>query len=114
MAVPLLLMVLALSALGGTSAVATFDSSNCNDTHPCCITADNVSVFMGPLTKTWCNIEYPVRPPFKGHSPVACRLICLRSMPGQRDLVLGPPDEIGAFLFAWFRSVFGSCRRSRK
>jgi len=65
MAVPLLLMVLALSALGGTGAVATFDSNNCNDTHPCCITADNVSVYMGPLTKTWCNIEYPVRVTFE-------------------------------------------------
>eukprot|EP00283_Hemiselmis_rufescens_P008040 CAMPEP_0173418860 /NCGR_PEP_ID=MMETSP1357-20121228/888_1 /TAXON_ID=77926 /ORGANISM="Hemiselmis rufescens, Strain PCC563" /LENGTH=220 /DNA_ID=CAMNT_0014381407 /DNA_START=9 /DNA_END=671 /DNA_ORIENTATION=- len=60
-AVPLAVLLLAIAAPRALGENTEYDLENCNATHPCCISVDNVSFYLGPLTKTWCNIEYPVR-----------------------------------------------------
>uniref|UniRef100_A0A6T8GQP3 ShKT domain-containing protein n=1 Tax=Hemiselmis andersenii TaxID=464988 RepID=A0A6T8GQP3_HEMAN len=60
-AVQLAVLLLAVAAPRALGENVQYDLDNCNATHPCCIDANNVSFYLGPLTKTWCNIEYPVR-----------------------------------------------------
>ncbi len=44
-----------------SGAVVNFDLEKCSHEAPCCINADEVAILLGPFTKSFCKIEYPVR-----------------------------------------------------
>lgn len=58
---PAAAMIFLVVGLPGVGGEVTFDPDACNISVPCCTKADDAQVYLGPLTKSFCKIEYPVR-----------------------------------------------------
>ncbi|EKX40819.1 hypothetical protein GUITHDRAFT_113086 [Guillardia theta CCMP2712] len=43
------------------AGLSQFDPASCNQTNPCCTSADVVTALIGSASKSFCKIEYPVR-----------------------------------------------------
>lgn len=55
----------------------TFDPDACNNSVPCCTKADDAQLYLGPLTKSFCKIEYPVRKCLRCVLPAKCPCILI-------------------------------------